>query len=108
MLLPAIEPDNGREVPHLLGREVVNLARDLAIDLACINHQALVVALGRLGAVEEPQLTGDRAAIEEIGADGNDHVYVTGLDDLLTDLLLTVPGARGLRRHDEAGTALTV
>src|SRR5262249_413581 len=97
-----------REVFHVLRREVVDLTRDLTIDLACVKHQHLIFALGELGAVEEPQLTWDSASVEEIGADGDDHVYVTGLDDLLTHLLLALPGARGLRRHDEAGTALLV
>ena len=62
----------------------------------------------RLGAVEVPQLAGDGAGVEEVGADGDHHVHVAGLDDLLAHLLLAVPGAGGLRGHDEAGAALLV
>src|SRR4030095_15375341 len=108
VLLPPVEPDDGREVLHLLWGEVVDRARDLAIDLTRVKHQHLVFALSGLGAVEEPQLAGDGTRVEEIGADGDDYVHVTSLDNLLTHLLLAVPGARGLRRHDEAGAALVI
>ena len=47
-----VEPDDGREVPHLLWGEVVDRARDLAIDLAGVKHQHLVFTLGGLGAVK--------------------------------------------------------
>ena len=104
--LAAIQPDDGGEVGQLLRREVVNLARDLAVDVARVDHQHLVAALGGLALVEVPQLARHGAGVEEVGADGDHHVHVAGLDDLAADLGLAVPGAAGLRRHDEAGAAL--
>jgi|HubBroStandDraft_6_1064221.scaffolds.fasta_scaffold1524392_2 hypothetical protein len=89
----------------MLGREIVNLARYLSVNIARVEHQDLVAALSGLGAVEEPQLARDSACIEEIGPYGDHHVHVAGLDDLLAHLLLTVPGARCLRGHDKAGAA---
>ena len=105
VFLAAVQPDDGGEVGELLRRKVVDLARDLAVDVARIEHQHLVAARGRFGAVEVPQLAGDGAGVEEVGADGDHHVHVAGLDDLPAHLLLAVPGAGGLRGHDEAGAA---
>ena len=106
--LAAIEPDDGGEVLHLLGREVVDLPRDLAVDVAGVDHQHLVPALGGLRPVEVPQLAGNGAGVEEVRADGDHHVHVARLDDLPADLLLAVPGAGGLGGHDETGAALLV
>ena len=91
---------------ELLGREVVNLARDLPVDVARVEHQHLVAAVGGLALVEVPQLAGHGAGVKEVGADGDHHVHVAGLDDLAADLGLAVAGAGGLRRHDKAGAAL--
>src|ERR1700726_2148846 len=95
--LGSMEPHDSGEILHLLGREVVNLTRYLSVNIARVEHQHLVAALGRLGAVEEPQLTWDGACIEEIGAYGDHYIHITGLDDLLAHLLLAVPGTRCLR-----------
>ena len=59
-----------------------------------------------LVAVEEPQLAGHGAGVEEVGADGDHDVHVAGLDQLLPHLGLTAAGAGGLRGHDETGAAL--
>ena len=52
--LAAIQPDNGQEVLLLLGAEVVYLARDLAVDIAGVDHQHLVAVFLGLGAVQKP------------------------------------------------------
>ena len=108
--LAAIEPDDGGDVLQLLRRELIDLARafhELA-DAAGVEHQHLVLAVGGLVAVEVPQLARHGAGVEEAALDGDHHVHVAGLDDLLADLLLAVAGAGGLRGHDEAGAALVV
>ena len=61
-----------------------------------------------LGPVEEPQLAGDGAGVEKVGADGDHHIHIAGLDDLLSHVLFAMPGAGCLRGHDEAGAALFV
>ena len=106
--LPAIEPDDGGKVLHLLGREVINLPGHFPVDIPGIDHEHLVLALRGLGPVEVPQLARNGASVEEVRADGDHHVHVTGLDDLLAHLLLAVPGARRLGGHDEPGAALLV
>src|ERR1700736_875278 len=65
----------------------------------------LVAALGGLALVEVPQLARHSAGVEEIGADGNHHVHRARLDNLAADFGLAVPGAAGLRGHDESGAA---
>ncbi len=104
--LTPVEPDDGLQVLLLLGGEVVDLARDLAVDVARVDHQHLVFV--RLGfvAVEEPQLAGHGAGVEEVRADGDHGVHVAGLHQLLPHLGLAAAGAGGLRGHDEAGAAL--
>src|SRR5205807_573757 len=100
--LASMEPHDSGEVFHLLGREIVNLARYLSVNIARVEHQHLVAALSGLGAVEEPQLTWHGARVEEIGADGDHYVYIPGLQNLFAHLLLAVPCARCLRGHDKA------
>ena len=62
----AIEPDDGKDVLFLLRAEVVDLPRDLAVDVPRIDHQHLVAILLGLIPVEEPQLAGDGAGVEEV------------------------------------------
>ena len=102
-LFPAIQPDDGGEVGQLLRREIVDLAGHLAVDVARVDHQHLVAPLLRLASVEVPQFARDGAGVEEVGADGDHHVHVAGLDDLAPHLRLAVPGAGRLRRHDKPG-----
>src|SRR6266545_5281656 len=90
----------------MLGREVVDLARDLAVDVASVEHQDLVLALGGLGPVEVPELARDGARVKEVGANGDHHVHIAGLDDLAAYLLLAVPGTRSLGGHHEAAAPL--
>jgi len=45
----------------------------------------------RFAPINEPQLAGDSAGIEEIGADRDHHVHVARLDDLLAHLLRAMP-----------------
>ena len=83
------------------GLEVVDLARHLAVDVAGIDHQHLVPVLLGLVAVEEPQLAGHGAGIEEVGADGDHDVHIAGLDQLLPHFGLAAAGAGRLGRHDK-------
>ena len=106
--LAAVEPDDGQEVLLLLGAEVVDLAGDLAVDVAGVDHQHLVAVLHGLGSIEEPELAGDGAGVEEVGADGDHDIHITGLHQLPTHLGLVASGAGGLGGHDEAGPALVV
>ena len=95
--LAAVEPDDGGQVLELLGGEIVDLARDLSVDVAGVDHEHLVAAVRGLATVEVPKLARDGAGIEEVGADGNHHVYIAGLDQLAADFGLGVAGATGLR-----------
>ena len=97
-----------RRFGELLRAEVVNLAGDLAVDVAGVEHQHLVAALRRLAPVEKPRLAGHGAGVEEVGADSDHHVHIAGFDDLPAHLRLAVPGAGRLGRHDEPGPALLV
>jgi hypothetical protein len=90
---------------QLLGGEVVDLARDFAVDGAGIEHEHGVAAGLRFAFVEVPEFAGDGASVEKVGADGNHHVHIAGLDEFAADLGLAVAGAAGLRGHDEAGAA---
>ena len=105
--LPPIEPDDGGDVLLLLGAEVEDGTRDLAVDIARIEHQDAIGPLGVsfLRAVEKPELAGHGAGVEEVAADIDHHVHGAGLDQLLPHLGLVPPGAGGLRRHDDAGPA---
>ena len=89
----------------MLRREVINLARDLAVDIARVEHQYLVAAPRRLGPIEVPELAGHATGVEEIGADGDHHIHIAGLDQLAAHFLLAMPGAGSLRRHHEASAA---
>ena len=101
-LLTAIKPDNGGDVLHLLGREVVDLACDLAVGIAHIEHQHLIAALRGLNAVEEPKFAGDGACVEEVGADRDHYVHVAGFYYFFPHVLLSMPSAGSLRGHDES------
>ena len=108
--LPAIDPHDGGDVPLLLGAEVEDGARDLAMDVARIEHQDSVAPhlVPLLRPVEEPELTGYGAGVEEVAADVDHHVHGAALDQLLPHLRLVATGARCLRRHDDAGAAVLV
>ena len=106
--LAAVEPDDGQEVLLLLRAEVVDLAGDLAVDVARVDHEHLVAVRLRLVPIEEPQLAGHGAGVEEVGADGDHDIHIAGLDQLLAHLGLVAAGAGRLGRHDEAGAALFV
>ena len=105
--LASVEPDDGGEVAHLLRRELMDLARafhELA-DAAGVEHQDLIFAAGGFVAVEMPQLARNSAGVEEAAFDGDHHVHVAGLDELLADGLFVVAAAGGLGGHNEAGAA---
>ena len=107
-VLAPIEPDDGRKVLLLLGREVVDLARHLPVDVAGVDHQHLPPPLDGLGLVEEPQLARHRTRVEETGADRHHHVQVARLDQLPAHLRFPDARRRRLRGHDEPGPARVV
>ena len=105
----------------MFGREVVDLARDLAIDVAGVARQHTVRSSlpgpvprrgrgeGAFGAVEEPQLAGDGPALEEVGADADHHVHAAGLDDLPAYSLSPCPALEAWEDMTKpAGAALRV
>ena len=100
-----VKPYNCKDILLLLGREIVDLACDLAVDIARIDHQHLVSVLFRLVSVQEPQLAGHGPGIEEVGADSDHDVHVAGLDELLAHLGLVPARTGGLGGHDEPGPA---
>src|SRR5208337_4672212 len=106
--LAPVEPYDGEQVLELLGTEVINLARDLAVDAAGIEHEHFVGALSGLLLVEEPELARDRAGIEKVGADSDHDVHMAGFNQLAANLGLIASGARRLRRHNEAGPAARI
>ena len=106
LLLSAIEPYDGGEILHLLRREVVDLASDLAVDVPRVDHQHFVFTRGRLGTVKVPQLAGNGTGIEKVLADGDHHIHITGFDDQLAYVFFTMPGTRRLRGHDKTSAAL--
>ena len=61
-----------------------------------------------LGAVEKPQLAGNGAGVKEVGTDGDHHIHIAGLDELLADLGLAAAGAGSLGRHDEPGPSVLI
>jgi len=108
LALAAVEPDDGAQVAELLRGEIVDLARDFSKDVARVEHQHLVVVVGALGAVEEPQFARHRARVEEIRADRDHHIDIAGVDDLAPHFFLAMAGTGGLRGHHEAGAAEVV
>jgi len=58
-----------------------------------VDHEHAIAAFFGLAAVEVPELASHGAGVEEIGADGNHHVHVAGLDQLAADISLSVAGA---------------
>ena len=58
--------------------------------------------------VEEPELAGHGARVEEVAANIDHHIDRAGLDQLLAHGRLVAAGARRLRGHDDAGAAVLV
>ena len=75
--------------------------------LAGVDEQDLVLAVGAaLAPVEEPERDRQGDGVEEVGADGDDHVDGAVLDELAADLHLGAAGVGGRVGHDEAGPAV--
>ena len=68
----------------MLGAEVVYFARDLAIDVAGVDHQYFVAVGFGSGAVEKPQFARDGAGVEKVGANGDHCFYIAGLHQFST------------------------
>ena len=85
LTLPAMQPNDCGEVGKLLGAEIENLARDLAVDAARIKHQHLVRVLYRFGLVQKPKLAGHRACVEEVASYRDHGVHIAALDQIATD-----------------------
>lgn len=108
--LPAIQPDNGRNVLLLLGAEIADRAGDLAEDVARVEHQHIVApgCIPLLRPVEEPKLARHGAGVEEVATEIDHHIDRPGLDELLPHRRLVPPGARRLRGHHDARAAVLV
>ncbi len=89
----------------MLGREVVNLAGDFAVNVAGVEHQHFVFERCGFGTVKVPQLAGHGAGVEEVGSDGDHHVHIAGFDQFAAHFFFAMACAAGLRRHDKPGAA---
>ncbi|MCY1300126.1 hypothetical protein D9M70_496850 [compost metagenome] len=96
LLLAPIQPDDGCKVGQLLWGEVVDLARDFAIGVACIKHQYMLFVLGRLGFIEEPQLARYGTGVKEIRANGDHGVDMASFYQFLPHTGLVAAGAGSL------------
>lgn len=66
-----VEPNDGLQVLLLFGGEIVDLARDLAVYIARVDHPHFVFMRFEFVTVKKPQFAGHGASIEKIGADGD-------------------------------------
>ena len=89
----------------LLGAEVVYFARDLAIDVAGVDHQYFVAVGFGSGAVEKPQFARDGAGVEKVGANGDHCFYIAGFYQFPTYCGFAAASTRCLGGHDKARAA---
>ena len=97
--------DNGEDVLLLFRAEVVYFARDLAIDVAGVDHQYFVAVCFGFGAVEKPQFAGDGAGVEKVGANGDHGFYIAGFYQFSADFGFIAASTRCLGGHDKACAA---
>ena len=73
---------------------------------ASMNSTLSLRSVFALPLVEEPERAGERDRVEEVRADGDHHIDGMGLEQLLANLHLRLPGIGGGVRHDEPGPPL--
>ena len=108
VLLATVEPDDGGEVGQLFVGEHMRAGRHHVVHIAGVEHQHFVAQRGGFALVEKPQRARQAAGVEELVANGQHHIHVAGVGQLLADVAVFVAGIGGAGGHDETGAATAV